>query len=267
MNHGKAAVCAVAYDMYKECAEGNLQEEWAVAKPVSFHRFREKLSKQALTYAPRKNEYAGDVYFRDFTRTPKRKRTAASRSPASSRSRSPASSAGSSSGSVNSRNTGVTFDLVESHTKTGRLCGFIGRLRNHIASVKPIDKNGHRQCAVCGQTVYQMCQECGGVALHHANTIEELLDQSSCFYVYHDTGCVGIPREDWRCNFRRKSDWKLPQSNGVWKEHYACVERLCKQHIIEQSARNGGSSSTNRASDVPNRSNGNNRDTSNNSGR
>lgn len=43
MNHGKALAVTTAYDMYLECAEGNLNSDWKVSKPVDFHRFREKL--------------------------------------------------------------------------------------------------------------------------------------------------------------------------------------------------------------------------------
>lgn len=253
MNHGKAMAITVCYDMYLECCKGDIHEPWKVAKPVSFHRFREKLSQQQLTYNPRSNGYPGDSRFREYTRTPKRKRN-----PSRSRSPSTSSRSANSTSTLDSRNTGVTFDLVKSHTKSGRLCGFIGRLRTHIASVKPIDKQGHRQCTVCGKTVYQECKECGGVALHHAKTIDELLDQSSCFYIYHDTGCVGIPREDWRCNFARKSDWKLPESTGMWKEHYSCVERICKNHILQISRQNDGSSLNNDPSTPADSRNGNN---------
>lgn len=129
---------------------------------------------------------------------------------------------------------------MESHAKTGRLCGFIGWSQNHIASAKPIPNSGDQQCAVCGKTV---CQECGlcGVALHHANTIDEPLDHSACFHICHDTGCVGVPHEDWRCSFRKKKAWRMPQSNGLWKERCVAVKRECENHIIEQSRANRGS--------------------------
>lgn len=65
----------VAYDMYLECAEGALRPEWKLAKIVDFYRFREKLARQMLTYAPRHNKYLGDCKFRDATVISKAKRS------------------------------------------------------------------------------------------------------------------------------------------------------------------------------------------------
>jgi hypothetical protein len=39
MNHAKAMGLAIAYNMYKECAERGLDVEWKVEKPVLYHKF------------------------------------------------------------------------------------------------------------------------------------------------------------------------------------------------------------------------------------
>ena len=44
-NHGKALAVTVAYDMYRECAEGVINPEWKLEDPVDFHTFRDFLSK------------------------------------------------------------------------------------------------------------------------------------------------------------------------------------------------------------------------------
>ena len=45
VNHGKALALTVAYDMYLECAEGELDPTWK-CRPVDFHTFRDVCSRQ-----------------------------------------------------------------------------------------------------------------------------------------------------------------------------------------------------------------------------
>jgi hypothetical protein len=60
MNHAKAMGLAVAYDMYKECAEGGLDPQWKVNKPVSYHKFHNSLSRQLLQWDPAHQLHPGD---------------------------------------------------------------------------------------------------------------------------------------------------------------------------------------------------------------
>jgi hypothetical protein len=61
MNHAKAMGLAIAYDMYKECAEGGLDLEWGkVEKPVSYHKFHGILSRQMMEWDPAHQKYPGD---------------------------------------------------------------------------------------------------------------------------------------------------------------------------------------------------------------
>ena len=46
--------------MYLECAEGLINPEWKVDETVDFHTFRDILSKQMLSYDPKKQNYPGD---------------------------------------------------------------------------------------------------------------------------------------------------------------------------------------------------------------
>lgn len=73
-NHALAIVLTVAYDMYLEVAEGNLKEEWKIEKPVSFWEFQNILSKQMLSYSPKKKKYKGDERVRLNTQLPNRRR-------------------------------------------------------------------------------------------------------------------------------------------------------------------------------------------------
>jgi hypothetical protein len=64
MNHAKVMGLAVAYDMYKECAEGGLDPEWKVDKPLSYHKFHDLLSRQMLQWDPAHQSYPGDKNMR-----------------------------------------------------------------------------------------------------------------------------------------------------------------------------------------------------------
>jgi len=49
MNHAKAMAVVIAFEMYKECCTGSVSRDFE-ATQVAFFTFREKLSKQMLTY-------------------------------------------------------------------------------------------------------------------------------------------------------------------------------------------------------------------------
>jgi hypothetical protein len=67
--------------MYLECCEGKMRAgEWTINKPVSFHRFREKLATQMLQYDPKDRKYPGDGHFRVSTQQHKARRPASSTS-------------------------------------------------------------------------------------------------------------------------------------------------------------------------------------------
>jgi hypothetical protein len=72
MNHAKAMGLAVAYDMYKECAEGGLDPDWKVSKPVSYHKFHDSLSRQMLQWDPAHQLYPGDKNMRRVKQLNKR---------------------------------------------------------------------------------------------------------------------------------------------------------------------------------------------------
>jgi hypothetical protein len=61
MIHGKTLALVVAYDMYLECTEGDLEPSWKVEKPMDFWSFWEKLSEQMLQYKPTHHKYPGDA--------------------------------------------------------------------------------------------------------------------------------------------------------------------------------------------------------------
>jgi hypothetical protein len=74
MYHAKALGTCEAYDMYMEVAEGDLKEEWQVAKPVDYQMWREVLSETMLHYNPRQRKYLGDDEFRLSTQQNRKQR-------------------------------------------------------------------------------------------------------------------------------------------------------------------------------------------------
>ena len=74
MNHAKAMGLAVAYDMYKECAEGGLDPAWKCEKPVSYHKFHNILSRQMMQWDPAHQANLGDKNMRRVQQLNKEKR-------------------------------------------------------------------------------------------------------------------------------------------------------------------------------------------------
>ena len=56
----KSLAIVVAYDIYKECAEGRIDSEWEIEHPIDLWIFRDVLSKQMLQYSPTHQLFPGD---------------------------------------------------------------------------------------------------------------------------------------------------------------------------------------------------------------
>ena len=165
MLHGKAMAITVAYDMYMECCQGDLDPSWLSRSPTSFHSFREKLAKQMIAYNPRLRRYPGDQHFRISTQQHKRRRPPDSVTSGSS------SSAG---------NFLTARDFAANET---RCCEDLSKLIRHIASIEKLPNSSSKLCQVCGDRCYHLCSICGK-ALHkmpHGGR------SVACFFYYHST--------------------------------------------------------------------------------
>ena len=210
MLHGKKLAVVIAYDLYLECCEGKIEPEWKIEKPVDFHRFREKLGLQMLTYTPANKKYPGDEKLRAFTKLPIKRRLAQMRSPA--RSCSNAS--------------GVSSDYLQEQSNKGRLCGFLGQLNDHIASVKSLPNGTRRNCAVCGEKAYQECRICK-ISLHYSNPPKNEAIKVPCFFLYHDTGFCGLARSDCQNVGTPKKSWTMADQTSV-SSHQNSIKTLQK---------------------------------------
>lgn len=225
MNHGKKLGVIVAFDIYLECCEGNLHPLWKVEKPVSFHRFREKLGLQMVQYSPSNQHYPGDEKLRANTVLPKKRR------------RSLLSPSRSVAGSAATDTSGVSAEFLAEETNRGRLCGFLGHLQEHIQSVQPIPNKGKQNCHVCGEKAHQLCSICH-VPLHYSNPPKNESIKVPCFFLYHDTGFCGLARADWKKLGSPVNDWKL--KDAAISKHSTAIRDLSKS--LNKSSANMASS-------------------------
>ena len=213
MNHGKKLAVTVAFDVYLECCEGNLHPLWKT-KPVSFHRFREKLGLQMVQYSPSNQHYPGDERLRANTVLPKKRRR-------------PLLSPSRSVNSVASTASGISASFLAEESNKGRLCGFLGQLNEHLESVVSIPNKGKQNCHVCGDKAHQLCSLCK-VPLHCTKPPKD--DSKSinvpCFFLYHDTGFCGLARADWKKLGSPVNDWKLKKATV--EKHSSAIRDLRK---------------------------------------
>ena len=237
MLHGKALAIVVAYDIYRECCAG-LMLEWK-REPVDFHRFRERLAKQMLTYSPKNLKYAGDEKFRVHTQLPKFKRAKTCFS---------SSSASLSSSTLYTTDSGVNKMALEQADE--RLCGFLNRLLQHEKKMEKIDakKNSHLLCVCCGKPTYWRCSQCPDKPPLHATPPEGR--ENSCFLHYHNASSLGLWRSDWYFKAgRKKRDWKYPDEMEL-RESDRQMRRL--HGALTQPAATGAST-TPRPGDITSR--------------
>lgn len=206
MLHAKALAVAVAYDVYLECSDGAMKEEWKTNKPVDFYTFREKLAKQMLSYTPQERKYPGDEKFRLATQQAKKKRKHHANV---------SSERNSSAGSVSTNSTCPTRESFVTNSK--RLCGDLTLLCRHIQSVKPTDSSG-RICVVCGKRCYSICTACGD-PMHRLPTKKKVGDtvETPCFYHHHNTSIFGLSKRDAKNTGTRVKDWSFPNAQTIAK--------------------------------------------------
>jgi hypothetical protein len=224
MLHAKGLVTVIAYDMYLEAAEGNLDEEWHLQdkKIVSFYRFRGKLSKQMLEYDPRNRKYAGDEKFRVSTKQTVHQRILPkSPGPAGMCPRTPRSTASVASSSTS----GVTADDIKSASK--RLCGDLSQFGHHVASVVHLPLQNKRICVVCGKPCRYVCKICDK-AMHYPSFTKKDEVPKQCFLNYHNTNFFGLAMEDHKLVGKKRKEFEIPTDQRI-QEHHVAMQRMRSQ--------------------------------------
>ena len=206
-NHALAMIVVLVYDIYMECAEGEINGEWKVEekKRISFFDFRDALSEQMLTYCPTNKKYPGDDKMRIFTKLRKVNRGSSDSTGSNSRKRQ---------GSVS-----LSQVRAGKRSKSSRLCGDLDKLCVHIASKDRL-KTG-RICAWCGKPgAYTVCGKCVDVnkkpiALHY-NAKGEHGQGAMCFYHYHNDSGFGLGKNDASVLLKqKKGEWKCPTAEEI----------------------------------------------------
>ncbi|KAL3936788.1 MAG: hypothetical protein SGARI_002405 [Bacillariaceae sp.] len=223
MIHAKAMAVVVAYDIYLECCEGKMRAgEWKVERPVSFHRFREKLAMQMLQYTPENRRYPGDEHFRVCTQQNRKKRG-------------PNRSLSLSSGSVRTCTSAASLsrsDFLAKHI-SHRLCGDLTKLSAHLRSIKPLPNKQKKICVVCGKHAYHVCMLCvgpdnkKGVAMHPQPAKEGKGNPVACSIHHHNTAFFGLAKNDHDVNdgVKRKRDWSFPSEKDM-ETHARAVKQV-----------------------------------------
>ncbi len=228
MIHGKAIAVTVAYDLYKECCEGELDLEWRVRKPVDFLRFREKLASQMLGYDPRKGKYSGDTATRAYTQQGQSLRSdstsRSARTPNPSAAPRP-SSARTPSSVASSLTSGVTVGDVAQQTAAGRLCGDVTELQKHFHSIRKNKEGNKRVCVVCGARCSHTCTKCDKVMHMPICPKEGEAPRNTCFFIHHNAMCLGLSREDYKLRAQKRKHYQAPDLQTL-QEHSLAMKRL-----------------------------------------
>ena len=74
MCHANAFAGLMAYQMYRECAEGIVNLDWKLNEPMNAKDFREVLGQQMCDYRSYHLKYPGDANFRTTTHRNQRQR-------------------------------------------------------------------------------------------------------------------------------------------------------------------------------------------------
>jgi hypothetical protein len=235
--HAKGLAVVVAFDMYLECCEGNLNAEWKIEKPFNFWQFREKLSEQMLEYNPANRLYPGDQNMRVSTQQSTKFRAGGSHQTIPKRGRgrparpAPPDLTVTPVGRVSKKQ----FELQSRRrASTGnpphaRLCGDLTHIQTHVNSAQTAMKRP-KVCHVCGEPAYSKCGLCD-VALHYfprtgANTGAE------CFLQYHNTSFFGLGYQDASIVNKRKQDWEKP-TKAATRGNATYIRGLAKEPADE----------------------------------
>ena len=243
MLHAKKMVCVIAYDMYLECSEGNLNPLWKVKKPLTYWQFRDKLGQQMLSYTPKFCYYAGDDRMRMVTSmnttarrnklntkksTSNRKRCKRSRitEENSDNSQDSDSSEDDLPTTMDERITSDQYKKMKARNNS-RLCGDVSCLQKHINYLKKV--KCAKQCEVCGIDTYTVCTLCPGNPGVHFFPTKGIAKAKQCYLEYHSDEFFGLAKSDITLfHGMRLKDWKAP-TNRAKKSNAKYIDNIKKQ--------------------------------------
>ena len=212
MRHGKAMSATMAYLMYEEYTEGDLNPDWKVEKPMTKKQFRKVLSRQMCEYRTFKLDYPGNENLRQTTNRMKHRRG---------RKRKAREMEEVVAGRV-SYEQYVAVKNPESLLVPSRFCNEnFDTFKVHAHSFT-IHKGGSI-CAVCGeQGAYWTCSVCGKY-MHWNPKGEKKQTMLSCAADFHNESFFGLARCDAVLVGKEKKDWRYPTCEEKRSNH----EHIC----------------------------------------
>ena len=173
--HILSLAVVASYDMYQECCDGELNEDWRIPEKerMSFSSFRLLLSEQMLAYSPLNKRYCGDHRFRGNTKLTKKRRRASDMSESS------------------YPDIGVTLENLEV-ARQSRLCEESPRMRSHFTNI--VKANNAKPCEVCGRDCRYICTLC---MKHMCTNPGKSWNGAQCAFLYHSEEFFGLSRSDY----------------------------------------------------------------------
>ena len=220
MRHGKALALCMAWQMYVDCASGDVDPDWKLDKPLTSPKFRLRMGEQMCDYNARNCAYPGDEFLRSVTRLSKRQRT----------------------------DMRTVLDVADDGTKhvsynhyldakhprgkgsVSRLCGDdLDLLKAHLNSFY---KTSQGKCQVCGKDVYYKCGKCD----KHCCFKSELKMMSiSCCLDFHSDDHFGLVAEDRASLFGElKSKFKKATATEL-RKNKTHMQKLKKRHAKDMA--------------------------------
>ena len=205
MRHGKAIGYCMAYQMYKECAEGSVNRLWKLDKPMSATEFRERASLQMCQYQSSHKRYPGDAEMRTTTQKPKLRRgMEKQRLEKDENEKFRVSYA-------------MYLDAKLPRGKESALCTGTGSfkvLKEHLNSWNPSSTKG--RCQMCGNVTYAKCEKCNRHCCWRSD--KKKAASLSCCLDMHDENYLGLSMDEQYSAFGvPKMKFRKPSAKEVKK--------------------------------------------------
>ena len=193
MLHGLKLCIVVAFEFYKECAEGELNPEWKVASPMKIQKFVEEMGKRMLAYDPTNRRYPTEENMRMNTQQSRKRRSP----DAAERASDTASSA---------PHVRRAARATSKWRRRGVLCSSMTEFAAHKQRVSKTTTNA--ACHWCGKSTKRKClhSSCQSVPLCVGT-------ERACFLNYHDPALDGLGRRDRAVE--ELKNWVMPTDTEI----------------------------------------------------
>lgn len=236
MRHAKSLTYVMVYQMYVDCASGEVDPDWKLEKPMTHGEFRQKLGEQMCKYSAANLLYPGDERCTSYTRLSHKQRSKRKASALQ---------------KCADNQFRVSYEQYldeknpRGRDKISRLCGDdLDALKAHIRSFIPVATG---ICQVCGANTWKACGECEKLTGRRTyccfkdkggKGVSE--NMVSCCMDLHNDNYFGLCLNDRVTLFgERKSDFKKASKSEI-KKNRQHIETLRKKMILDDMKQNGG---------------------------